>query len=197
MNKHVAIRIGSIFIGLGLSMLLLVVGYRIIQSVFTQASDSAPRDVVVNNITANSATVTWTTDKETQGDVAYGLSADALNFRVPEVEQTSQHTIDLTLLSSSTPYFYAIEINGKAVEDGTFTTLGSDTDAAPIKGSPAPTSATRPASIQTLQIPDSGSSASTTSTCTETNCALIKARLGSGCTTQEYFQCIRALTPTP
>ena len=79
MEKKKTVKIASIVVGVILSILVVIVGFNLIQSVFTRASDSEPRDVLVTEKTENSAKITWTTGQETEGVVQYGLSPTSLN----------------------------------------------------------------------------------------------------------------------
>jgi hypothetical protein len=57
------------------------------------------------------------------------------------------------------------------------------------------TSAT-PTPIQSLEIKTKPTNTPIVLSCNETDCAKIKEKLGKGCTTQDYFRCLRKLTPT-
>ena len=191
MDKHKITKFIAIGVGVVLSILILVLGLRL---VLTRASDKAPRDVAVSDITQNSSKITWATGEAAQSVVVYGTTTTALNFNAPETQPGITHAVDLTLLSSSTTYYFQISIGGKSYDNGgvpwTFTTKGTVVPtAAP---NPTTAAAAKPTPIQTLRLPDSASDSS----CTEVDCAKIKAKLGQGCSTQDYFKCIRKLTPT-
>ncbi|MGB9883225.1 MAG: fibronectin type III domain-containing protein [Microgenomates group bacterium] len=194
----------AIFIGLVLFVLIVFFSFKIFG---TQASDYEPRDVVVSNIEKNSAKIIWSTGVETQAVVEYGTSPTALNFFAPEATKSKNHSVDLTLLSPSTTYYFAIRIGDKRYDNGgvpwSFTTKGteksiSNTTPTPsvsqdntIKPSPTP--------FQSLKIPDNQSLPTSTpiiQKCEETDCQKIKEKLGKGCTTQDYFICLKKLTPT-
>ncbi|KKQ24982.1 MAG: putative secreted protein containing fibronectin type III-like protein [Candidatus Roizmanbacteria bacterium GW2011_GWC2_37_13] len=191
MNNPALKKILAIVIGIILFIILVFAAFRIFG---TQAADLEPVDVVVSNIEKNSAQLSWATGTDTQAVVEYGTSPTALNFFAPEATKGKTHSLDLTLLSPSTTYYFDIRVGDKKYDNGgvpwTFTTKGVENSVVP---SPSPTSsaATQPTPIQTLEIPDG------TSGCTETDCEAIKAKLGKGCSTQDYFLCVKKLTPTP
>ena len=187
-TKILAIIIGiAVFIGL-VFLYFSVFG--------TRAADFEPRDVVVSNIEKNSVRTTWATGVDTQGVVEYGTTPTALNFFAPEATKGKTHSLDLTLLSPNTTYYFDIRIGDKKYDNGgvpwTFTTKGvessvSSPTSVPTQAASQPT----PTPFQKLQIPDG------TENCNETDCVKIKEKLGKGCSTQDYFLCLKKLTPTP
>lgn len=187
-------KIASIGIGVVLAILLIVLGFKIIQSVFTRAADIEPRDVVVSEITQSSAKLSWATGEDTQGVVEYGTSPTALNFFAPESQKTQAHDVDLTLLSPTTTYYFQIRIGDKKYDNGgvpwTFTTksVQQPTQAPLPTRAPTAIQTQSPTPVQTIVIP---------STCNETDCAKVKAKIGNGCSTRDYFLCINRLTATP
>jgi hypothetical protein len=188
-KKAAAVIVGiAVFIG-------LVVGYFAIFG--TRAADFEPRDVIVSNIEKNSVRATWATGVETQGIVEYGTTPTALNFFAPEATKTKTHTTDLTLLSPNTTYYFDVRVGDTKYDNGgvpwTFTTKGAESSVVgPTVVPTKPAAAvTQPTPFQELKIPDG------TEGCTETDCTLIKTKLGKGCSTQDYFKCVRKLTPAP
>ncbi|MCL4364670.1 fibronectin type III domain-containing protein [Patescibacteria group bacterium] len=188
----------AIFIGVILFIVLALAAFRIFG---TNAADLEPSDVVVANIDKNSARLSWATGVDTQAVVEYGTSPTALNFFAPEAAKAKSHTLDLTLLSPATTYYFDVRIGDKKYDNGgvpwTFTTKGVDQSVVVPSPTPVASGATTgtisPTPVQKLEIPDN------TSSCTETDCAQIKAKLGKGCSTQDYFLCLNktAGTPTP
>ncbi len=202
-NSQLIKKISAVFIGLIVFILLIYFGFRIFGS---RAADMEPREVLITEITQNSAVISWTTRIETQGVIEYGTSATALNFFAPETQQTKNHEVTLTLLSPSTTYYFQIRIGDKKYDNGgvpwTFTTKGASASN-PIN-TPTPTVATSaeaptqtPTPIQVLDVGQSSSKTPTLPSCDETDCYKIKLKLGKGCTTQDYFRCVRKLTTTP
>ncbi len=192
MNNQGLLKIASIIIGIAVFILLVFIAFKMVG---TQAADLEPRDVVVSNIEKNSAKLSWATGSDTQAVVEYGTSPTTLNFFAPEASKEKSHTLDLTLLSPSTTYYFDIRIGDKKYDNGgvpwTFTTKSIEKSVEPT-GSLAPTqsAATQVTPVQRLKIDDNTS-------CTETDCEVIKTKLGKGCSTQDYFLCIKKLTPTP
>jgi len=201
MKKEIILKIASIVIGTIMFILLVYFGFRIFGS---QASDFQPREVVISNINQNSVTITWVTGAETQGVIEYGTTPTALNFFAPESTKTKNHSVDLTLLSPSTTYYFQIRINDRKYDNGgvpwTFTTKAVERTTTPtVVQTPTPTlvqsSSLTPTPVQRLIVPTESSS----SACDETDCLKIKEKLGKGCTTQDYFKCVlkSTLTATP
>ena len=170
-------------IGILISLFLIVFGYFFMFKgiIGSRASDSVPRDAVVTEITENSAKIVWATGQETQGVIEYGTSPTSLNFFAPESEKTMSHSVDLTLLSPSTTYYFQIRIADEKYDNSgvpwTFTTKSNS-------GSADDTSVS----------PTAGASANftTSPTCNETDCDKIKEKFFSGCDTQDYIKCIKA-----
>ena len=191
MNSPVIKKVSAIVIGIVI-FVVLVFGYFTIFG--TRAADFEPRDVIVSNIEKNSVRATWATGVDSQGVVEYGTTPTALNFFAPEATKTKTHSIDLTLLSPNTTYYFDVRVGDTKYDNGgvpwTFTTKGAETS---VGTTPtiAPTQAVaQPTPVQTLQISDG-------TNCTETDCEKIKTLLGKGCSTQDYFLCLKKLTPTP
>ncbi len=214
MNNSKLAKIASITLGVIISILLLVMGFKVLSGVFTRATDYEPRDVVISNIDQNSARISWTTGVETQGVIEYGTSPTSLSFFAPEAQKTKNHFVDLTLLSPASTYYFQIRIGDKKYDNGgvpwSFTTKGTERSQSPnLASSPTPTLTPpaiptlsenqtitlTPTPIQSLQIPNE-TGTTTTQVCAETDCAKIKEKLGEGCTTQDYFRCLKKLTPT-
>ncbi len=175
-------RFVPVMIGVVLSFFLIAGGYFIFQAAASRAEDTAPRDVVVSGISENSAKVSWSTGQESQGVIEYGISPASLTFIAPEGEKSLSHSLDLTLLSPATTYYFQIRIADSKYDNGgvpwTFTTK----------------------SAGTADIPDTGSENdefrsadfTTSPTCNETDCEAIKAKFFSGCDTQDYIKCLKA-----
>ena len=194
MNNPKVTKISAIIIGIVIFVGLVFLYF----SVFgTRAADFEPRDVVVSNIEKNSVRTSWATGIDTQGVIEYGTTPTALNFFAPEATKSKTHTLDLTLLSPNTTYYFDIRVGDKKYDNGgvpwTFTTKGAESlvTTPPVAVPTQPSAQGKPTPFQKLQIPDG------TENCNETDCAKIKEKLGKGCSTQEYFLCLKKLTPTP
>ncbi len=184
-------KILAIVIGIVLFIVLVYFGFKIFG---TRAADYEPRDVVVSNIEKNSVKISWATGVDTQGVVEYGTTPTALNFFAPEAQKGRSHSLDLTLLSPSSTYYFQVRIGDQKYDNGgvpwTFTTKGAEKSMTVPTLSPTSSASTQPTPIQKLQI-DTGAG------CTETDCDKIKEKLGKGCSTQDYFKCLMKTTPTP
>lgn len=208
------IRLYSIIAGVIISIVAIVVVLGVFGGVFTRAEDAAPRDVVVADITNNAAKVTWATGNDNQGVIEYGTSPTALNFFAPETTSTKAHSIDLTLLSPNTTYYFQIRIGDKKYDNGgvpwSFATKSVDGAAVNNNATLAPTKAAAPivptntvaavkatpTPISSLQIPAGGTANTASITgCVETSCDRIKAQIGKTCTAADYLKCLKA-TPT-
>ncbi len=200
MENKKLIKIASIVIGVILSVLVVIVGFNLIQNVFTRASDVEPRDVLVTEKTENSAKITWSTGQETEGVVQYGLSPTSLNsVGQPETRKSTAHTVTLTLLSPGTTYYFQISAGGKTYDNGgvpwTFATLDKKQSATPQQPLISPTVV--PTSVLLATPTPIVSPVAACAEASGTNCAAVKAKLGKGCSTQDYFRCVHKLTPTP
>ncbi len=193
-NNPKVTKIAAITIGVVVFLLLAFFAFRIFG---TRAADLEPQDVVVSTIEKNSAKLSWATGVETQAVVEYGTSPTALNFFAPEATKGKSHSLDLTLLSPSTTYYFDVRVGDKKYDNGgvpwTFTTKGVEKSVVVPTVTPtqaATVTTTQPTPVQRLQISDNTS-------CNETDCTAIKNKLGKGCSTQDYFVCLKKLTPTP
>ncbi len=191
MNNPAVKKISAIVIGI-LVFVGLVFGYF---SIFgTRAADFEPRDVVVSNIEKNSVRLTWATGVDTQGVVEYGTTPTSLNFFAPEATKDKTHSLDLTLLSPNTTYYFDIRVGDTKYDNGgvpwTFTTKGVEASVSSPTAVPTQSSAAEPTAFQRLQVSDG-------TNCTETDCEKIKLLFGKGCSTQDYFLCLKKVTPTP
>ncbi len=173
-RRMVWIRRGlAIFVGVLIGVPFVLYAFFLVQGAFTQASDTVPRDVVIQDITENSATVLWTTDQESQGTILYGTEQTAMTSLAPDMTTSRDHTVTITNLEPGTTYYFSIQIGGDRYLNGGipwfFTTEGGA--AAEGLGSDSPPRQECP---QT------------------TDCTQIQELLGRGCSTAEYLICIRA-----
>ncbi len=193
----------AIVIGVVLGIIVIFLAFTLAQNVLTRATNVKPQDVVISSVTQNSAKVTWTTDQETLSNIEYGTSATALSFSAPETEKTKSHSVDLTLLSKSTTYYFQIAVGGQKYDNGgipwTFTTRSGEGDSQTGGANPiaSPTAAlTTAVTPTTLPTAIPSPTVVITGGCNFSNCEDMKANFGKGCTTQDYFKCVRKTTPT-
>ena len=195
MNNPQVVKISAIITGIAIFVGFIFLYFSVFGS---RAVDLEPRDVVVSNIEKNSVRASWATGADTQGVVEYGTTPTALNYFAPEATKGKTHTLDLTLLSPNTTYYFDIRVGDKKYDNGgvpwTFMTKGVEASASTPTVVPTK-SQDKPTPVQTLQIP--AKSSDVIEKCTETDCTQIKAKLGKGCSIRDYFECLKKLTPTP
>lgn len=186
-------KVTAIFAGLIISVGVVYLGFTLVQGYFTRASDERPQDVTITNITETSARVTWTTGSESEGGVIqYGVSPTGLtSFAPAEGGRTTTHAVDVTLLAPATTYYFEIFYGeGRRFDNAgvpwTFVTKERKSNVE-ATGSAQPAPNIVPVAPTTVAAPTTAPAAS----CTDTDCDAIKAKLGRGCSTQEYIRCIK------
>lgn len=183
-RPHRRSRLLGIGVGLMLSFLLLSAIFTAsLSGIFVSATNDAPTELIIRSITDTTAQIYWTTQNETQGLVQYGTNPSQLAMIAPEVVGGKEHTIDLTLLKPASTYYFTIRIGDTVFDNGgtpwTFATKPADFATGPNDAS-APIGE------------DSAAAQEPVLTCPETaNCDVIKERLGQGCTTADYIQCLQ------
>ena len=182
----------ALIAGIVLSLLLLVGGFVLVQGLPGRASDEEPRDVIVSDITNNSAIISFATGSKAQGVVEYGLSPTTLNLLAPESEASTSHEVELTLLSEGATYYFQISIGGKKYDNaGVPWTFSTKAEGASSSNGALVSPTRKPLSPTIRVLMTDGPSQ-----CTETSCERIKLKLGKGCTTQDYVKCIKTRGPT-
>jgi hypothetical protein len=107
-------------------------------------ASTTPKDIRVSNITDNSVTISWTTDKKTTGFLTWGNSQNNTG-KVENEDSNNQkyfsHNISLTGLTANTNYFYKINSDGTTFDNGgipwqftTGTTLGINKNSILLSG---------------------------------------------------------------
>ncbi len=108
------------------SLPFLIPLFKLLLSIDTNANlNTVPQEVIISNITSNSANISWYTNEETEGYIKYGTSLDALNFLGSDIEDVGNdnvskyktHIIKLDNLSPTTQYFFKIYSNGEEFSD--------------------------------------------------------------------------------
>lgn len=194
-------RLASVVIGLVIFSGVVYAAFRIIGS---KAADIAPRNVTISDITVSSGKITWSTDQPAIGAIKYGTTEGSLNFYAPEniKDPAQSHSVDLTLLSPGSTYYFQIQIGDKMYDNGgvswTFATKGNEQTAVPT-AAPLPTAAAvspTVAPIQTIKIPNTSPTVAP-AVCSATTCDAIKAQFGISCSIQDYIKKGCLNTPTP
>lgn len=192
-------RLLGIGVGVMLSFLLLAaVSTAYFSGIFVSASNDSPSELIIRNVTDNSAELYWATQDETQGLIQYGTNPSELTLIAPEVTAGKEHIQVLTLLQPSTTYYFRIKIGEKEFDNGgvpwTFGTKESGASAAPTKNEdvqtePQPVNPTQEAvQAPPVAIPTASATGNCPST---TNCETIKNLLGQGCSTSDYIMCLQ------
>lgn len=114
----------------------------------------ATSDVEPNNVMAvasedgKTATITWTSEKESVAKIEYGTTAASLVLMTADSVATTNHSLTLNQLRPATNYYYRIRIGDEIFDNGgmpyMFKTKGETVVAAPV--SPVPTIAINPPS---------------------------------------------------
>lgn len=148
--KERQIQIATIVLGTITTLLIGIVGFQFVSTTFVRASNVAPKNLAITQITTSSAQVTWASDQASQSVIEYGTTPTSLTFFAPEAISTKEHSVELNLLSANSTYYFQVRTGDQKYDNGgvpwTFTT------ASEVQASPA----------ASTNAPDSTSSASTT-----------------------------------
>lgn len=154
--KEKNIRVVTLVLGGITTLLISLLGFRLLTDTFARASDIAPKNVTIIDITQNSVHVKWTTDQESQSVIEYGSSPTSLTFFAPEATKTKEHDVELNLLTPDTTYYFQIRTGDKKFDNGgvpwTLTTIGKET----AKPTTAPTTTILPTTVTTVSPTTSG-----------------------------------------
>lgn len=186
------IKITSIALGIIISIGVIILGFKILMGAFSRAAQDTATNVATENITENSATITWEAAEGTRGVVTYGTTSTALNFFAPESGSGSgiKHSVDITLLTPNTTYYFIVKIGTNSTDQGgfpfQFKTKASGESAAPTIIVP-----TRKTQSVVVPAKKNAPTLAPIGSCSETDCDQIRLKLGKGCTTQDYFACLR------
>ena len=105
-----------------LSGLIAGVVFLNMRRVFRIGADAsiAPKDIRTSNVDDSSATISWTTDKETSGFVVWGEdqgSVSTVEQESQEGESSFTHSVSLTGLTENKSYFYKINSDGQPFDN--------------------------------------------------------------------------------
>ncbi len=93
-----------------------VFGVKMVKTYLSGAqTGTAPKNVRIQ-VETNSATISWQTDKESQGVVEYGANQASLLLRVPETAPSINHKVILSPLKAETNYYFRIRV-GELIYD--------------------------------------------------------------------------------
>jgi len=207
-------------VGIPLVLIAVVVGFFIIQSGTTSATELAPSNVNTQIKEDGSAQVTWETGQDTLAVLEYGVAKDALDEVAFSELETTSHTVTLSSLKPNTTYYFQIR-SGDTVYDngGALWEFQSSASSASPSEKPLPSLSESPSNSSTVSpsatiaptpnptaspsviLTPSGSPTPTAtisatltptpaSACKSNNCTTILQSLGSLCTTQDYIRCL-------
>lgn len=119
MKNKLSIKTILIVVILLLVGVLGVLGVSTVKTYLSGASaDTAPKNVLAKaSEDGKSATVTWSSDKETVGVVEYGTTPASLLLRAPESDQTTNHSVSLSPLKSGTNYYFRIRVGDEVYDN--------------------------------------------------------------------------------
>lgn len=81
--------------------------------------ETNPKDIRVTNVSDSSLTVSWTTDKETQGFISWGENRSSLDKTAASTTSSGAniHSVSLHGLTATTSYFFKINSDGKEFDN--------------------------------------------------------------------------------
>lgn len=80
--------------------------------------EEAPKEVRITNITDKSFTVSWVTNTETTGFIAYGKSTSLGATTSPETKPALVHHVSIPALTPETTYHFKVASNNNLFENG-------------------------------------------------------------------------------
>lgn len=95
---------------------LAVVGIRAARTYLGGAAGGTEPTNVRAQADVKSATISWQTEKESQGVVEYGTTPASLLLRALETQQTMSHRVILSPLKENTTYYFRIKV-GETIYD--------------------------------------------------------------------------------
>jgi len=138
----------KIFLVIGILILIISVPVAIFslknKTIFKLGAQptNKPENIQIINLTEQSATITWTTQKATQGVINYGLSPTNLTLIQAENTPAINHQLNLTNLLPGNTYFFVIKIADNIFDNNgqpfTFTTKSKELKPTPTF-TPTPT----------------------------------------------------------
>jgi phosphodiesterase/alkaline phosphatase D-like protein len=108
---------------LGVMLVVIVLGVIAIGQVRNfmsgATSDVEPANVVATSaVDGKTATITWTSDKESVAKVEYGTTAASLVLMTADTTATASHNLTLNQLRPATTYYYRIKIGDEIFDNG-------------------------------------------------------------------------------
>jgi len=114
-KKNIPTILGIVILLVGTFAGVFFLGMR---QIFKVGADTsvAPQDIRTSNVSDNTATISWTTDKESANFINWGESSNSLNKIEKETDDDkkfSTHSVTISGLKPNTKYFYKINSDGE------------------------------------------------------------------------------------
>jgi len=90
--------------------ILGVLGMNTVRTYMSGASAGNEPNGVVATPSSRSATISWSSDKETMGVVEYGTTPASLLLRAPETGSSTRHSVSIEPLKANVSYYFRIRI---------------------------------------------------------------------------------------
>lgn len=118
-KKNIPTILGIVILLVGTFAGVFFLGMR---QIFKVGADTsvAPQDIRTSNISDNTVTISWTTDKESANFINWGESANSLGKIEKETDDDkkfSTHSITISGLKPNTKYFYKINSEGESFDN--------------------------------------------------------------------------------
>jgi len=118
-KKNIPTILGIVILLVGTFAGVFFLGMR---QIFKVGADTsvAPQDIRTSNVSDNTATISWTTDKESTNFINWGESVNSLSKIEKETDDDkkfSTHSITISGLKPNTKYFYKINSEGESFDN--------------------------------------------------------------------------------
>ena len=166
--------------------------------IFSTNKDLTPNDVSVSEISRSSAVISWEGPQGVNSTVEYGDSQSAMNLYAPATASQTTYKSELTLLTSSTTYYFQIRVGEDVFDNGgvpwTFTTKDENGNDAKTEVQGIQTRIQKALDERDLAnaTPTPQLVCPPSATCIE-----IRNLLNRGCSTADYVRCLNNPTATP
>lgn len=95
-----------------------VLGVNTIKTYTSGASSNGEPKSVLAKPSANSATISWTSDVKAQSVVEYGTSPASLLLRAAETDSIVDHSVQISPLKQNTSYYFRIRVGDQVYDNG-------------------------------------------------------------------------------
>lgn len=166
--------------------------------IFSTNKDLTPKDVSVSEMSRSSAVISWEGPQGVNSTIEYGDSQSAMNLYAPATASQTTYKSELTLLTSSTTYYFQIRVGEDVFDNGgvpwTFTTKDENGNDAKTEVQGIQTRIQKALDERDLAnaTPTPQLVCPPSATCIE-----IRNLLNRGCSTADYVRCLNNPTATP